>query len=187
MPNVIWLVTAIFPLSEIALAILKRAQRGKATSEDRGSMRLLWLVITASVAGAMVLRGVRATRLPLSMQVGASLGLCLLFGGLLLRWVAILSLGRMFTVDVAIHSDHVLVETGVYRLVRHPSYSGLLLAFAGFGILFGNWLSLAVLLIPIGFAVGYRIAVEEAALRKAFGAPYSVYCARTKRLVPGLF
>jgi protein-S-isoprenylcysteine O-methyltransferase len=109
-----------------------------------------------------------------------------MIGGLALRWWAVVTLGRFFTVDVATHADHSLVDTGPFHFVRHPSYTGLLLAFLGFGVSMGNALSLLVLMPPIVAALSYRMRVEEAALRGALGAPYADYCARTKRLIPGV-
>ena len=107
-------------------------------------------------------------------------------GGLAFRWWAVITLGKFFTVDVATHDDHALVATGPFRFVRHPSYTGLLLAFCGFGLSFGNTLSLIALMVPIVAALWYRMRVEEEALRRALGAPYDAYCARTKRLIPGI-
>jgi len=104
--------------------------------------------------------------------------------GLALRLVSILTLGRLFTVNVAIHSDHPVVEKGPYRFVRHPSYSGLLLAFIGLGVSFQSWLSILVLLVPIVLAVVNRVATEERALLSFLGPPYTAYCARTKRFIP---
>ena len=182
------LIFMLFPLSEIVLAVVKRARGSTAAVEDRGSMLFLWLTITLAVglAIAIVLKFPRAARLPLpaTIRVGAALGL--LAAGLAIRWVAILTLGRFFTVNVAIHEDHALVETGLYRYVRHPSYTGLLLAFLGLGVLFGNWLSIAALMILITLALMRRIRVEESALAAALGPTYADYCARTKRLIPGL-
>ncbi|HKC18217.1 MAG TPA: isoprenylcysteine carboxylmethyltransferase family protein, partial [Candidatus Dormibacteraeota bacterium] len=74
---------------------------------------------------------------------------------------------------------------GLYRYVRHPSYSGSLLTVLGVLLCSTNWLALAcfVLALP-GFL--YRIRVEEGALLTALGEPYRDYMARTKRLVPFL-
>jgi protein-S-isoprenylcysteine O-methyltransferase Ste14 len=180
------LIVLLFPVSEVALAVVKRARRDVATVQDRGSMRLLWFTIIASVALAAVCAGLPVTRLRMTATPRAAVAIGLLVGGLALRWYAILTLGRLFTVDVAIRSDHTLVETGPYRYVRHPSYTGMLVAFLGVGVYFGNWLSIAALIVPIGLAVMRRIRVEEAALSRAFGAAYSDYCARTSRLIPGV-
>jgi protein-S-isoprenylcysteine O-methyltransferase len=183
--TLVTLLFLLFPLSEILLAIVKRS-RGAAATEDRGSLRLLWLTISMAVALAIVLQFPRAARLPLPATMRVAVALGLLAVGLAIRWVAILTLGRFFTVNVAVHEDHRLVETGLYRYVRHPSYTGLLLAFLGLGVLFGNWLSIAALMILITLAVMRRIRVEESALAAALGTTYTEYCARTKRLVPGL-
>jgi protein-S-isoprenylcysteine O-methyltransferase Ste14 len=184
---VLWFVVILFPVSEIVLALLKRASSRVANVQDRGSMRLLWLVIATSVCLAIAFQWVPAARLHLSAVFLQALALGLMIAGLAVRWVSIFTLGRFFTVDVAIHNGHTLVEVGLYRHLRHPSYSGLLLAFLGLGVMFANWLSFIAIVVPITLAVLNRIAKEESALRDALGASYVAYCSRTKRLVPGLF
>jgi hypothetical protein len=79
--------------------------------------------------------------------------------GLLLRWWAIITLGRFFTVDVTIEKDHELVERGPFRIVRHPSYTGVLLAFVGYALSLRNWVALLVILLPIGAAFIHRMNV----------------------------
>ena len=184
---VAWILVALFPVSEVALAMLKRSTPTASSVQDRGSMGVLWSVISIVVVAAIILRSVAAARMHLPTSLRLSLVLCLLGGGLALRWAAILTLGRLFTVDVAVQRGHALLDTGLYRYVRHPSYTGLLLAFAGLGVFFVNWLSLAILLVPIGLALVNRMRIEEAALHQAFGPAYAEYCARTKRLVPGVY
>jgi protein-S-isoprenylcysteine O-methyltransferase len=114
-------------------------------------------------------------------------GLVLFAAGLVLRWWSIIVLGRFFTVDVQIARDHELVERGPFRLVRHPSYTGVLLAFVGFAVSLGNWAALLVMLVPIFIVFVRRMNVEEEALTGALGATYISYMARTKRLVPGVY
>jgi len=87
---------------------------------------------------------------------------------------------------VAVHSDHSVVESGLYRFMRHPSYTGLLIVFLGFAVYLGNWVSLIALLVPITLGVAYRVAKEERALLDALGPAYASYCARTKRFIPGI-
>lgn len=184
---VAWIVVALFPVSEMTLALLRRARPGTASLQDQGSLRVLWLVITGSVLLAIILQPFAATQMHLPPRFHLVLAVCLIGAGLAIRWTAILTLGRLFTVNVAVQHGHSLVESGLYRHVRHPSYSGLLLAFLGLGVFFANWLGLVVLLVPITLAVANRIAKEEAVLGRAFGPAYQAYRARTKRLVPGLF
>jgi protein-S-isoprenylcysteine O-methyltransferase len=183
---VLWVVVGLFPVSEIALAILKRADSRSAQSEDRGSMRILWLAVAFGIACAIASQWVPSARLRLPSDLVRVLALIFLLSGLTIRWTSIVTLGRLFTVDVAIRQDHALVHHGLYHLVRHPSYSGLLLAFFGLGLIYANWLSLLGLMVPITLAVINRIAKEEQALLVALGPPYAAYCARTKRLFPGL-
>lgn len=185
--STIAVLVALFFASELALALRRRSPRAAgATGADRGSLGVLWIVITMAIVAAVALSGFPKTRLPFSRAALRAVAIVLLVGGIAFRWWAVMTLGKFFTVDVATHADHVLVDTGPFRLVRHPSYTGLLLAFLGFGISFGNALSLVVLMTPIVLAFAYRMRVEEKALRKTLGAPYEAYCARTKRLIPGV-
>ena len=180
-------VVILFPISEIVLALVKRANALTAEVRDRGSIRLLWAAISLGVVLGIGAQSVPFARLPGSPLYLRVVALVLLLLGLAIRWTAILTLGRLFTVDVAIHREHLVVETGLYRFVRHPSYAGLLLAFVGLGVAFGTWLGMLLLLLPITLAVANRIVKEEEALRVSLGAPYEAYSARTKRLVPGVF
>ncbi len=187
MHSILLAVVVLFPISEIALAVLKRADSRAAAVRDRGSMGLIWLVIGASVSVAAASQWVSAAAIHAPAAILRPLALGLIVSGLVVRWMSILTLGRFFTVNVAAQNDHSLVETGLYRHLRHPSYSGLLLAFLGLGVFFANWLSLAVLVVPTTLAVLRRIAIEERVLRDALGSSYVEYCSRTRRLVPGLF
>lgn len=111
------------------------------------------------------------------------LGLALAVAGIAFRWYAIARLGRFFETRVTVKADQVVVDTGPYRLVRHPSYTGALLTLFGVLLSATNWLSLACFLLALpGFA--YRIAVEENALANGIGQPYRDYMRRTKRLIP---
>ncbi|MCJ7452791.1 MAG: isoprenylcysteine carboxylmethyltransferase family protein [Steroidobacteraceae bacterium] len=175
-----------YGLSEVALGIFKRS--GAPSREtDRSSLRFLWLVILASIALAIVAAKTMPQFGSQLLAVGYSLGVLVFVLGLALRWYAIVYLGRFFTVDVAIAEDHRVVDSGPYRVVRHPSYTGALLGFLGFGICLGNWLSLAVVILPIALAFMRRIHVEEAALNAALGERYAAYARHTKRLVPWVY
>jgi protein-S-isoprenylcysteine O-methyltransferase len=79
------------------------------------------------------------------------------------------------------------VETGPYRVVRHPSYTGLLLQCAGLGIVLGTALTVFVIIVPASLVLFHRIRVEERALLANFGKRYETYTRRTKRLLPGIF
>jgi len=185
--TILIIVVILFPVSEIALAVFKRANARAASVRDRGTIGLLWVVIAVSICVAIALQWVTAGAMRVPRVRVEFAGLCLMLVGLTVRWTAIITLGRFFTVNVAVQTDHVLVDTGIYRHIRHPAYSGLLATFLGLGVISANWLSLAALVIPVTVAVLRRVAVEERVLRHALGVTYDAYRARTKRFVPGVY
>ncbi len=177
-----------FLISEVGLSRWRTSARATGTRKmDAGSLRVLWIVIASSITA-----GVWLAMLGVGPALSAGfpwgwVSLSIFAAGTALRWWAIYYLGRFFTVDVAVAADHRIVDTGPYRLVRHPSYTGLLLQFAGLSLSFGNVLSAVVIILPILLALLYRIQVEEAALRLGLGEAYAVYTQRTARLIPWIF
>jgi protein-S-isoprenylcysteine O-methyltransferase len=178
----------IYMCSEIFLAFSRRAPSDPSDrkSADRYSFPLLWILI-----GVGVFAGIVATNIfrfaAMLQPIVSLIGVALFLAGVLLRWYSIVHLGRFFTVDVAIAAGHKVIETGPYRFVRHPSYTGALLAFVGFGLCLRNWMAVLLLLIPITAAFLWRIKVEERALHDALGDGYGSYAARTKRLIPFVY
>jgi protein-S-isoprenylcysteine O-methyltransferase Ste14 len=113
------------------------------------------------------------------------LGLALMLIGMALRWYSIRVLGRSFTTTVMTRPGQVVVESGPYRWIRHPSYTGGLLTVLGIFVCLTNPASFLGLLPPLaGYA--YRIRIEENALTRSLGEPYRAYMQRTKRLIPFL-
>ncbi len=158
--NLVWL------LSEVLLVVLARSNRRGLMPRDRGSRTILWLLIGAGIATGSLIQPVSAAA---PWLLGISLMLIVV--GLAIRWVAIITLGRFFTTSVAIHGDHRLVRAGLFRLVRHPSYTGLLLLFVGMALSFGNWLSFVAIVLPFLAALRYRIQVASTIVRPRHLAP----------------
>lgn len=185
LPSILTL-SAIMLASEVALAIFKRS-KSRTTGKDRLTLPLIWTVLGLSIWAAFHCQAAFPQwQLPYRRSAYV-LGLILFVFGLVIRWVAIIHLGRFFTVNVSIAADHQLVTTGPYRYVRHPSYTGAFLLFLGYGLCLLNFLSLLVLVVPITAAFLWRIHVEEAALRDAFGERYRDYASRTRRVIPLLY
>ena len=174
------------------LLMRTRLSGDESRSTDRGSLRLLMAVIAGSVAaaaiaGRLVPQARFAALSGLDTSIPYAVGLVLFVAGLALRWYSMRYLGRLFTFDVAVAEDHRVIDTGPYRRVRHPAYTGSLLGFVGIGLCGGNALSLVLLLVPIWLAFLHRIAIEEAALTSALGSRYADYVVRTRRLIPFVY
>ncbi len=116
-----------------------------------------------------------------------SVGLITLLAGLAFRIWAIITLGRNFTSSVQIVDHHQLITSGPYSIVRHPSYLGAYLAFAGSAGLLHSWLGLIVSCVLMGLAYMIRIRAEEEVMVGQFGREYVEYMGRVKRMVPGLW
>jgi len=185
LPNPLVL-AAIYGLSELYLALTRRS-RTQAVSRDRHSLILLWTIIVVSLwfGIQMIWLFPRAT-VPY-LRGFYLFGFLLFLGGLILRWYSIGYLGRYFTVDVSISAEHKLIDSGPYRYIRNPTYTGALLAFLGLGFCFGNWLSILFLTLPIIAAFLWRIRIEERALTDALGENYRAYAERTRRLIPFVY
>lgn len=186
--SLIMIVSFAWICSEVALSRLKHS--GSAASGlDRSSLRTLWTTIIFCIVAASLLSMSGIGTVPTGRYYPriALFGLALIVAGLAIRWTAILTLRKYFTVDVSIASDHQLVVSGIYRFIRHPAYSGCILSFLGLSFLFSNWISMVVVFVPITAAFLYRISVEESVLLSFFGDKYNEYSARTKRLIPGVY
>jgi protein-S-isoprenylcysteine O-methyltransferase Ste14 len=169
-----------FLLGEASQAL--KGRRGAAVADVRSEVAfrilfvaaVLLLPVSRALVPAAVLPG------PGWFVVGAVVGWC----GLLLRWWSIATLGPLFTVVLRTSSDQVVVDRGPYRVLRHPSYTGLLAVFLGGGLAFGTWVGAvgASALLLVGLV--WRIRLEERALTEALGEAYVEFARGRARLVP---
>jgi protein-S-isoprenylcysteine O-methyltransferase Ste14 len=166
---------------EVGIRIRESVEgRGK-RARDRGTR----VMIAVSIAAAIFVAARAASSSP--PAAARAIGIAVMWVGLVTRVWAIAALGRSFRTTVEVDPGQAVVSTGPYRWIRHPSYAGLLLILAGFGLAAGDWLSLAVcVLLPVPAFVR-RIKVEEAELSAVLGDPYRYYQARTARLIPGIW
>ncbi|MDQ6702828.1 MAG: isoprenylcysteine carboxylmethyltransferase family protein [Pseudomonadota bacterium] len=184
-PALIALAVAVFVMAGASLFAGGNISSG--VREDRGNR---WVI------AALSLIGVLAAFLPaltdrkefwtLDGDAIRWLGVVLFVAGGALRLWPVVVLGNRFSGLVAIQPGHTLVTSGVYGVIRHPSYLGLLVNSLGWVLAFrsGVGLLITALIIPPLVA---RIRAEERLLRTQFGAEYDAYRARTSRLIPGLF
>jgi protein-S-isoprenylcysteine O-methyltransferase Ste14 len=116
--------------------------------------------------------------------VAFAVGVVFLVGGLVLRGWSFKALGDYFTHTVMVTPDQPVIASGPYRVLRHPSYTGVLLASMGIGLASANWVAVAAVTLPTLTLLLYRIHVEERALLTTVGDPYRTYAAHHERLVP---
>jgi len=114
-------------------------------------------------------------------------GLALILAAVALRVWARVHIRGLYTGHVEIQSDHRLVQSGPYRFVRHPGYSGLLLMALGVVVGYSSWIGLATLPVLLLPGLAYRMRVEEKLLAEHFGEEYQVYARRSKKLIPGIW
>jgi protein-S-isoprenylcysteine O-methyltransferase Ste14 len=116
-----------------------------------------------------------------------AIGSILAIIGLIIRVTSILILKQQFTYTVTKIENHELIETGLYKCIRHPGYLGQLIIFLGISVTLSNWLSVLFMIIPVLLGYLNRIRVEERFMIDQMGQKYIDYRKRTKRLIPMIF
>ncbi len=174
----VWVASEIFGAGLVPRLRQRGATRVK---RDRGSRALISVSIFISVLIAFYFGYGGVGALPDWIFY---MGIFLMFSGVMVRQYAIAILGRFFSLSVQLSEDHKVVDKGPYRLVRHPSYTGILITFAGLGLAVQSLGALLALLLFFGISFGYRMYVEERTLLSGLGQDYASYMKRTKRLIP---
>lgn len=155
--------------------------------EDRGNRWVLAAFTGLGLLGAYVPAWTDRMELwTLDGDTVRWLGVALFALGGALRLWPVFVLGRRFSGLVAIQPGHELVTTGIYGVIRHPSYLGLLVGALGWGLTFRSAIGVVLALLNLLPLIA-RIRAEERLLADQFGAEYEAYRRRTWRLVPGLY
>lgn len=184
---VFYLVLGMFGASEWSIRFRSRMNHG-GTRKDRGSFYVVILASLLGVGGAFTCAGtvpwagLHVARWPIFVA-----GVVVIVLGIALRQWSVRTLGQFFTVQVQVHADQTVVDTGPYRWVRHPSYTAIITSFVGIGVALENWLSLAVLIVVPTIGLVVRIRVEERALLDALGEPYRQFSKSRARLIPNVW
>jgi protein-S-isoprenylcysteine O-methyltransferase Ste14 len=155
-------------------------------NQDKGTIGLIWIFIFLSISLGVFFA--IKTKFPISNQSFITyFGLVIIIAGMILRLISVYTLGWLFTVDVTIRDNHLIKKDGIYRIIRHPAYSGSLLSFVGLGISLNNWLSLVVITLLMTFSFLYRIKIEEKVLINQFGKDYLDYKKSTYFLIHWIY
>jgi protein-S-isoprenylcysteine O-methyltransferase Ste14 len=177
-------------VATVLMAVAALFSRGNLSSGEREDRGNRWVFVAFGVIGVL------SAYLPaLTDRLGfwtldgdgvRWLGVVLYAGGGALRMWPVFILGRRFSGLVAIQPGHTLVTSGLYGIIRHPSYLGLLISALGWALAFRSGVGVLLVLATLVPLVA-RIRAEEALLHSQFGAEYDAYRARTSRLIPGLY
>jgi protein-S-isoprenylcysteine O-methyltransferase Ste14 len=172
-----------FVAEQIGGVIIPAIRRGGAKVKRRnvGSNAIVLISWIAIFSVPFVLAKSDITPLPDWVYF---IGIALMFGGIAYRQYAIAILGRYFSGVIGVQKEQKVVESGPYRLIRHPSYTGVLIFLAGMGLALLSWAAVFVNVAIFAIAYGYRIFVEEKVLIRELGTSYVEYMKRTKRVIP---
>jgi protein-S-isoprenylcysteine O-methyltransferase Ste14 len=167
--------------------VIRKAQKSEAarSAADAGSMRAIVIGNQfASLLGLAAPFIFPGASIPTHRLTIFWIGTAVLISGSLLRRHCFRVLGKFFTGAVTVQSDHVVIDHGAYRWVRHPSYTAGIGMFGGIGLAMGNWVSIAVMTLEPIVVYAYRVKVEERALVESLGEPYRAYMRTHKRFIP---
>jgi protein-S-isoprenylcysteine O-methyltransferase Ste14 len=184
-PALVAVAVATFVMSGVALFTRGNLSRGE--REDRSNRWVLWAFGVLGLVGGYL--PAYTDRLGFWILDGDAvrwLGVALFIAGGALRMWPVFVLGHRFSGLVAIQPGHALVTRGIYGVIRHPSYLGLMVNSLGWALAFRSGIGVlltALTLVPLVA----RIRAEEVLLASQFGAAYDAYRGRTARLIPGVY
>jgi protein-S-isoprenylcysteine O-methyltransferase Ste14 len=168
-------------------ALFTRGSLSSGEREDRGNR---WVLVAFGVIGLLAAYLPAYTdRIDVWTIDGDTvrwIGVALFVAGGVLRIWPVFVLGHRFSGLVAIQPGHTLVTTGIYNVIRHPSYLGLIVNSLGWALAFRSGVGVLLTVLTIVPLVA-RMNAEEALLRSQFGDEYEAYRARTSRLIPGVY
>ena len=176
----------LYGFFELFMNLRQKRKSKVTTSRDKGSLWVLTIGITLGYALSFAIGATKIGRVA-PWNVFFVVGAVLVVIGLIIRILSILTLKRSFTYSVAQVEDQKLIDTGLYKFIRHPGYLGQLLIFLGLAVALSNWLSILLMMIPVTIGYIYRISVEEKFMAAQMGETYLNYQKRTKRIIPFIY
>jgi len=179
-------VSYLYGFFEVFMNLRQRSKSKVTTSSDKSSLWWLYGLITLGYALSFSIGATRIGRI-YDWNILFIVGIALFVIGLIIRIHSLLTLKQYFTYSVAKVENHKIIETGLYKFIRHPGYLGQLIIFIGISTSISNWLSILVMTIPITLGYLYRIKVEERFMLEQLGEDYLNYQERTKRLIPMIY
>ena len=184
--KLIFAFTYLYGFFEIFMSVRQRRKRKIIKSGDKRSIWILAIFIAIGYSLSFSIASTKIGRI-YHWDIFFIIGAILAISGLIIRINSILTLKQQFTYTVTTIENHELIETGLYKIIRHPGYLGQLIIFLGISTSLSNWLSILTMIISVSFGYIYRIKTEESFMIAQMGAKYIDYQKRTKRLIPMVY
>jgi len=184
--NFLLVISIIWIFTEIILS-LRMKSKDHRYDYDKSSLKVLWVTISISITVGILFRNSNFILSRDNPYLFYYTGIIIICVGLFIRWISILKLKKSFTVDVSVSKHQKIIQSGLYKYIRHPAYLGSLLSFLGLAIVFNNCFTFFIIFIPILISFLNRIKVEEKVLSQAFGTQYTDYIKRSWRLLPKVY
>jgi protein-S-isoprenylcysteine O-methyltransferase Ste14 len=178
--------SVLYGFFEIFMSRRQQDKRKISESGDKGSIWLLSISISMGYWLSFILAATKLGRLD-HWNTYFLIGSVIALIGLIIRVTSIIKLKQQFTYTVTKIENHELIETGLYKIIRHPGYLGQLIIFLGTSVCLSNWLSILLMIIPVLSGYLNRIKIEERFMVEQMGQKYIDYRKRTKRLIPGIY
>jgi protein-S-isoprenylcysteine O-methyltransferase Ste14 len=176
----------LYGFFEIFMSRRQQSKREISKSGDKGSIWLLAISISIGYWLSFIIAYTKIGRI-YHWDTFFGLGSILIVIGLIVRVTSILTLKKQFTYTVTKIENHELIETGLYKNIRHPGYLGQLIIFLGISTCLSNWLSILLMIIPVLLGYLNRINIEEKFMVEQMGQKYLDYQKRTKKLIRAIY
>ncbi len=179
-------VSYLYGFFEVFMNLRQRRKNNAITIKDKGSLWLLYGLITLGYALSFSIGATKTGRM-YPWNAFFAIGMALIVVGFIIRIHSMLTLKQYFTYSVAKVEDHKIIATGLYKFIRHPGYLGQLMIFLGISISVSNWFSILLMMMPILIGYLYRMRIEEKFMSEQLGEDYFIYQEHTKKIIPLLY
>lgn len=179
-------VSYLYGFFEIFMNLRQRNKNKGTTASDQNSLWWLYGLITVGNSLAFTIGATKIGRI-YHWNAFFVTGMTLFALGLSIRIHSILTLRRFFNYTVTRVEGQRIIETGLYKFIRHPGYLGQIIIFLGISCAISNWLSILLMMIPVILGYIKRIKIEERFMQEQFGEEYVNYERRTERLIPFIY
>jgi len=178
----------LYGFFEIFMSMRQRLQRQKSIIKS-GDKASIWILIISIGLGYSLSFSIGSTRLGriYHWDTFFAIGAILTIFGLIIRIKSIVALKQHFTYTVTQIENHELIESGLYKNIRHPGYLGQLMIFTGAATALSNWISIVLMAVVVLFGYLNRIKVEERFMIEQMGQKYRDYQKRTNKLIPMIY